>query len=56
VIGIFALLAGTLTTIVVGKNAALAVLLISLVGLGLIGFAERRAAGRRSAGPDAHLP
>jgi hypothetical protein len=56
VIGILALLTGTLGTIIVGKHAGLAVFLISLVGLGLIGFIERRAAARRSAGPDSHLP
>jgi hypothetical protein len=56
VIGILALLTGTLSTVVVGKNAGLVVFSISLVGLGLIGFVERRAAARRSAGPDVHSP
>jgi ribose/xylose/arabinose/galactoside ABC-type transport system permease subunit len=56
VIGILALLTGTLTTIIVGKQAGLAALLISLAGLGLIGFVERQAAARRSAGPDSDLP
>ncbi|MBI3839386.1 MAG: ABC transporter permease [Planctomycetia bacterium] len=56
VIGILSLLTGALATIIVGKNAGFALFLISLVGLGLIGFAERRAAARRTAGPDSQLP
>jgi ribose/xylose/arabinose/galactoside ABC-type transport system permease subunit len=55
-IGILALLAGVLTTIMVGKQAGIAVFTVSLVGLALIKVAERRAAGRRVAGPDGQPP
>jgi ribose/xylose/arabinose/galactoside ABC-type transport system permease subunit len=55
-IGILALLAGVLTTIMVGKQAGIAVFTVSLVGLALIKVAERRAAGRRVAGPDGQSP
>jgi hypothetical protein len=55
-IGILSLLAGVLITIMVGKHAGLAVFLMSLLGLGLIGLVERRAAARRTAGPDGRLP
>jgi len=51
-IGILAILTGTITTIMVGRNAGGVVTIVTLVGLGMIAAAERRAAARRLTGPE----
>ena len=47
-IGILALLAGVIATIMAGRNAGLAVMLLSAVTFGIVALGQRRAAAQRS--------
>jgi ribose/xylose/arabinose/galactoside ABC-type transport system permease subunit len=52
-IGILALLAAALTTVMVGRNSGATVLVSSLVGLSLVALVQRRAARRHTPSSDA---
>ncbi len=55
-IGILSLLAGVLTTIQLGRNVGSIVFVVSLVVLGMIGFAQRQRAVRHDADPGSQSP